>query len=132
MLGSGDNPAEDWTKSFAADKIVLTYTVVPVDLAGTAGTTRILTLEIRKPAAQTKPLASAQIVFTYPALPALGESSINPSVLLSIVDPQPIVSDPTYTLRLRRERGIFGGLYGADSVTEGMSDRRGCDRVRDR
>ncbi|MCP1728891.1 hypothetical protein ABIF38_008792 [Bradyrhizobium japonicum] len=120
LLGSGDNPAEDWTKSFAADKIVLTYTVVPVDLAGTAGTTRILTLEIRKPAAQTKPLASAQIVFTYPALPALGESSINPSVLLSIVDPQPIVSDPTYTLRLRRERGIFGGLYGADSVTEGM------------
>ncbi|MCC8968924.1 hypothetical protein [Bradyrhizobium brasilense] len=120
LLGLGDNPAEDWNKSFAADKVVLTYTVVPVDLAGTAGTTRILTREIRKPAAQTKPLTSAQVIFTYPALPVLGEASINPSVLLSIVDPQPAVSDPTYTLRLRRERGISGGLYGADSVTEGM------------
>ncbi|MGY4473693.1 hypothetical protein [Bradyrhizobium sp. USDA 3364] len=120
LLGSGDNPAEDWKKSFAADKVVLTYTVVPVDLAGTAGATRILTLEIGRPAAQTKPLTSAQFVFTYPAMPALGQSSINPSVLLSIVDPQPAMSEATYTLRLRRERGISGGLYGADSVTEGM------------
>ena len=118
LLALGDAPDRDWNQQFPASEVELVYTIVPVDIAGTAGAPRVMTKTIKPPAPLVKPLKSAQFLVKFPELPRLRQVSAPPELWLA-VDPQP-ATELTYTLRLRRERGFAGGVYGADSVTEAM------------
>ncbi len=121
----------------ATDIDSVRYVVVPVDSAGTDGAPTPLQLTVRRPGQSRAGVRRAVLHFEYkgangqirdidarPARPAvtLGLDDGKDPASSQQSDERPnIEGDRIYFLRVRKERGVPTGLYGADAVTDALA-----------
>ena len=124
--------ASAWYEAFGEeDTVDFTYSIIPVDVAGTRGSERSFVFEARRPRAPIRP-ATAELRFAVLAphrQPANGKRPDNLSVTLALDDKAWSGSVPAglgggrYAHRLYRlvvdpEEVLATGSYGADAMTD--------------
>ncbi|MGO8377710.1 hypothetical protein ACC745_18635 [Rhizobium ruizarguesonis] len=112
------------------------YVVLACDCAGTSGSIDEHSLDFAKPVPQQKSLLKAIARFQYDDVPKLAESFSPPGDFLVFTveeeekkpgddseDERPELGPPTdYTLRIRRERTVAVGVFGADALTQARAE----------
>jgi|GEM_PF-2516790 len=143
------DPLSAWDKyTLGTDQpITVEYTVIPVDIAGTADVGTVEEITIERPFAQLISPREARLDVVYPSLPALGcspdqerdtvavfEDPTQPALSFSLwpaIDPRhadmkvkakpvPLNKGQKLRLRLRPDRIVPGGQFGADAVTSAL------------
>jgi hypothetical protein len=127
----------------AAVEAKVTYTVLPVDCAGTAGLVETLSQAVARPETPERGVLKAAARFRYDAVPAFGkpwqpgkqflalrieEEEAAPEV---VDDDAPIHLPPaggSYVMRARIERTIAVGVFGADALSQARSEPPVPDR----
>ncbi len=115
-----------WALAFpTVDEVRLVYTVVPIDIAGTAGPALPIVVDVHRPINRTRAVTRANLRFAYPSLPSLTDA-IRPVLSLVIEDEVPLGEKSPRDLgllqvRVASERTIAAGIYGVDAVTEALA-----------
>lgn len=138
------DPAGVWEKYQAGNDrpITVEYTVIPVDVAGTADVGSVFEITIDKPVDQLVSPREARLEVLYPSLKAFGclpgasEEVVVPSgdstqasltlTLWPDIDPRKATQEPVpkpllpLRLRLRSDRVVPGGQFGADAMSSAL------------
>ena len=97
------------------------YTIIPVDFAGTRGARLTLAAELPLPEPKPLRISAARLEVRYPDLPRAGGAAVRPLLKLQINWPEsdkPPLSLGRLELRVRAERTVAAGLYGADALMD--------------
>ncbi len=117
-------------------QIRLLYTIVPVDIAGTSAPPTILSVVLRKRKAPRPSVKRGLIAFEYEAIRDIDAQTPAVKIFLGFDDGvDPPADKPsvfplgirTYRLRVRTERGVPSGLYGADALSDARARPSAAD-----
>jgi hypothetical protein len=120
----GDAAPLVWDKYCRKARLTIEYLVVPVDVAGTSDVGNLVEITLDRPALVLRSPREAKLEVTLPAIPVLGWKTQNgppsaapaPVLALELAMDAPPEPKDTYRLRLRAERLMAGGQFGADAV----------------
>lgn len=127
----------DTDPEIVIDGTRVVYAVVPFDCAGTGGSGDRFLIGIGRPVPEQKSVLKAIARFQYEAVPKLSAGFKPPPDFLGFtveeeekkIDPSkdedkpPVLDDPTdYRLRIRRERTVAVGVFGADALTRARAE----------
>ncbi|MFN0193789.1 MAG: hypothetical protein ACKVP5_17755 [Aestuariivirga sp.] len=147
FLKTGDDPRASYDDVLAEAKtanVRLSYTMVPVDIAGSQGRPELYFVPLAASPARKMPLIKAELIFRHTGIENFSEKPGAPQLFLRIddalaravnregEDPQRLPgNDSKYLLRFRKELAVTGGIYGVDALSQARERPSSADFAAD-